>query len=87
MERQLFNLALTLQQCLSLNFSPTTLLPGRNEKDCYYGGGHSAGLMSCESTAEESCVANSSNLNLHLSGPDFWAPAVRGLSLEYIFYT
>lgn len=58
-EKQLFNLALTLQLGLSLNsFSLTSLISLRNEEDYYYGGGHSAGLMSCGSTAEESCVAN-----------------------------
>ena len=86
MERQLFNLALPLQQGLSLNFSPTSLISGRNEEDYYCGGGHSAGLLSCDSTTEESCVANGYNLHLHLSGPVFWGPAVHELSLDYVFY-
>lgn len=53
------------------------------KKDYYYGGGHSAGLTSCDSTAEEISVTNGYCLNVHFSesGPD-----AREFSLGYIFY-
>lgn len=86
-EEQCVNLAQNLQQGLSLIFSPTFLISGRNEEDYYYGGRHPAGTMFCESTAEESCVANGCNLSLHLSGPVFWGPAAYEFLLGYIFFT
>lgn len=71
---------------LSLIFSPTSLISGRNEEDYYYGGRHPAGMMFCESTAEESCVTNGCNLSFHLSGPVFWGLAAYKFSLDYIFF-